>query len=1029
MTDDDLLAENARLAAAAASLAEQAATWRTLAEQQRVQLERLRTAPVVAQAYPLLDRLRRAAGPPARAVADLRRRVRRVTTGPSPLAVVAARQCGPARLRALRASLPPPPTVPDPGGVDVVVPTVRDDVPLDRLVAAVRRAGADVPGAVRVVVVDNGGHHDHLPVAGAAGTDGGADVVRVVGRRDWSFSTAVNAGVAAGTGGVVVLCNDDVVPVDDGWLPALVAALLAPRDGDAGTDEVGAAGARLLHAPRAWPGDGVLDMADQHAGIVLRRDDDGDLQPVNATRAPSPGAPRVRRVLAATGACLALRRRDWDALDGLDETYVFGAEDVDLCVRLARAGRPTVVADRALLLHHEGRTRRASDAAVRHRRQAANWTAFTARHGPWLARHHLLDLLSDQPHTAQRPLQVGITVTRGTTGSRYGDGHTAAALGAALERSGVVVRHLERHRDAWYSATAGLDALVVLHDTFDVRRVARPTLLTVGWVRNWVDRWIHAPWFDALDLRWAASPTIAAAVSEQSGWDCAVVPLATDAARFVPGRGPRDGVLVPVHNWGDDRGVPALVAAVPGLRVVGRGWDDLPDGDRAGPVPWEDLPTVYARARAVVDLSAPHTAGTGSVNARVMDALAAGTPVVSNQPGVRDLFGDDVPVFTGPHDLPAALAAAEDPARVARARATVLAQHTYTARGALLRTHLRDLARRPLVALLTGAPAGTAGDHWGDLPFAAALAVAVRRHGWRAAVLRRDDADGPVARRADVVVHLAGRGGAPTRPGQVNVTWIISHPGEVTDDRLAQDDLVLAASERLVADLRNRLDVPVELLLQATDTRRFRPLARDPRHAHDVVFVGNSKFAGRPIVDMALAAGLAPVVHGRNWERFAAHRHVASTHVPNDELPAVYASAGVVLNDHWPDMRRWGLVSNRVFDVLGCGGTVVSDDLPELRAVFGDLVAVVSDADELAETVARLLARDDAEVAAHRRRARAAVVAAHDVVHRAHRLLELLAPLVGPLTGADVTTTAPPATALPAVPDGADARAGAPDGR
>ena len=55
-----------------------------------------------------------------------------------------------------------------------------------------------------------------------------------------------------------------------------------------------------------------------------------------------------------------------------------------------------------------------------------------------------------------------------------------------------------------------------------------------------------------------------------------------------------------------------------------------------------------------------------------------------------------------------------------------------------------------------------------------------------------------------------------------------------------------------------------------------------------------------------------------------------------EDLPATYRAAGVVLNDHWDEMRREGLLSNRLFDLAGCGARVVSDDVRGLRDVFGD---------------------------------------------------------------------------------------------
>ena len=40
----------------------------------------------------------------------------------------------------------------------------------------------------------------------------------------------------------------------------------------------------------------------------------------------------------------------------------------------------------------------------------------------------------------------------------------------------------------------------------------------------------------------------------------------------------------------------------------------------------------------------------------------------------------------------------------------------------------------------------------------------------------------------------------------------------------------------------------------------------------------------------------------------------------------MYSSAAVVLSDAWPDMEARGFISNRVFDVALCAGTLLSHD-------------------------------------------------------------------------------------------------------
>jgi spore maturation protein CgeB len=52
----------------------------------------------------------------------------------------------------------------------------------------------------------------------------------------------------------------------------------------------------------------------------------------------------------------------------------------------------------------------------------------------------------------------------------------------------------------------------------------------------------------------------------------------------------------------------------------------------------------------------------------------------------------------------------------------------------------------------------------------------------------------------------------------------------------------------------------------------------------------------------------------------------------------LYRTSAVVLNDHWPDMQRAAILSNRVFDVLACGTPIVSDEIADLPAGFSEFV-------------------------------------------------------------------------------------------
>jgi GT2 family glycosyltransferase/glycosyltransferase involved in cell wall biosynthesis len=301
-----------------------------------------------------------------------------------------------------------------------------------------------------------------------------------------------------------------------------------------------------------------------------------------------------------------------------------------------------------------------------------------------------------------------------------------------------------------------------------------------------------------------------------------------------------------------------------------------------------------------------------------------------------------------------------------------------------------DVLRRPRWALRIGSPAGRRGARWGDTSVAATLRQELRAHGTVVRVLHRPDWGGPVDRAADVVVTLKGRGVAPpAAPDQRTVVWIISHPSEVAPGELDAADLVLAGSVPLADHLRRATATPVHVLPQAVDARRFVAGPRDPARTTRLLFLGNSRSVPRPAVMAAVRAGLPLTLVGAGWHRFVPAGLVRATAVPADELPAWYRSADVVLNDHWDEMRAWGLVSNRVLEVLACGGCIVSDALPGLDALVDGAVPTFDDADGLVPVVSALLADPErrAELAA---RGRAAVLAAHTWEHRAATLVALV---------------------------------------
>ncbi|BAU89473.1 family 2 glycosyl transferase [Methylorubrum populi] len=227
--------------------------------------------------------------------------------------------------------------------VSIVIPTAGRDSTIggrsvDLLAACLASLrGTSTYDRIEIVAVDNG---DLRPQTRAA-------IERFEARSvTWDkpvFNVAakMNLGARAAEGTVLVFLNDDISVITPDWIEAMLAQLTIPG--------VGAVGPKLLFE----------DNSLQHAGVVfgeglpdhVRRGFPGDDAGYNGSSLAN------RNVLAVTGACVMVRRADFEAIGGFDEGYAVNYNDIDLCLRLREHNLRTVYCAEARLHHYESRNR------------------------------------------------------------------------------------------------------------------------------------------------------------------------------------------------------------------------------------------------------------------------------------------------------------------------------------------------------------------------------------------------------------------------------------------------------------------------------------------------------------------------------------------------------------------------------------------------------------------------------------------------------------------------------------------------
>ncbi len=820
---------------------------------------------------------------------------------------------------------------------------------------------------------------DELIVVDHASTDVSRDALslleqsasaRVVWKpRNDSFSKSNNDAAAIATRPVLLFLNNDI---------EFIADISRGVERHLRSPDIGAVGIKLydIVEPSSDEASGrdLRTLRLQHLGVWFHPGQARDGYNLVGYDITSAAAHRemfgLHEVAVVTGAALGMRAEDFDSIGGFDEKYYYGTEDVDLCLRVRHAGK-RVVCDRSLeALHVRGYTRftrRGGDASTRF---AANNKHLWGKLGGSLRRDHLRSVVSRDGVYGPPVFRVGLAVTEAGERAVAGDFFTALELGRSLAaHKGVEYVFLSEKED-WYDCN-GLDAVVVMRHDYDLRRVKnqRSGCLFIAWARNHFETWLRQPWLDQFDIFLSSSTLFSGLLLRSHGIRAHSVYIAT-SFREPPNRNAiidHDVVFVG-SRWGGARELEA--ALIPEringtVGIYGAGFGDVPALRPVwrGVVPYADVEGIYHRSQIVVDDANPTTKRWGSPNSRVFDAIAAGAIVLTNSRATSSVLGGTVPVWTDADDLTGKinnLLAADADALAARQASVVKRTHTYAARAQAILDILRDHAESGLrVDILTAVPAHADAELWGDWHFAQALARAFRRKGHAVRVRKLGET---LDRATDVVLGLRGLQRFEPVIGAVNILWIISHPDLVAPEELKQWQHVFVASRRLAKRFAPHA-LSLSVLEQATE---FTPSSlwaarrelKGSRRASGV-FVGNTRGVTREFVASAAKASLEFEVWGQGWEGTALHDRVAGKSIGNNRLGCLYASAPFVLSDHWSDMAREGIVSNRVFDAIAAGGVVITDQVAGIEALDLPNLFVCRNESEIREAAGAAAALSD----------------------------------------------------------------------
>jgi GT2 family glycosyltransferase len=170
---------------------------------------------------------------------------------------------------------------------------------------------------------------------------------------EFNYSAINNYGVSLATGSYLVLLNNDIKIITRDWLEELL--------GHCQQKEVAVAGCKLFYP------DGTI----QHAGIGVGLGGIANNMFTGMDGRYHGYQHRANLQMdysAVTAACMMVKKRIFEEVGGLTEELAVAYNDVDLCLKVQRAGYRVVYTPYAQAYHYESKTRGKEDSPEKQKR-------------------------------------------------------------------------------------------------------------------------------------------------------------------------------------------------------------------------------------------------------------------------------------------------------------------------------------------------------------------------------------------------------------------------------------------------------------------------------------------------------------------------------------------------------------------------------------------------------------------------------------------------------------------------------------
>ncbi len=460
--------------------------------------------------------------------------------------------------------------------------------------------------------------------------------------KNYSFSSSDNFAAQKAQGDILVFMNNDMTIVDDAISAMARTALHS---------DFGLVGIKLWDMPQGLPVEISKSLnVVQHLGVHFRDCHRDNVVEAYETRLSAFWSDEqdLFETPAVTAAMMALTKSDFLMVGGFDEDYFYGQEDVDFCLTHMRSNFKKT----GPLLSHGSYHARVlilyNYSAILNSSLKNYRVVLQQKMGRWMRKKLGEDQIKKSEYLCPKPYSVAMIVSEINFETDKADYFSARELGDAFEKdTGAVVGYFSTNEKE--IDVSGYDTVIGFIDGVDPARLNNlgPSTYLIAWARNWFDRWCERAWVHMYNLLFASSESSRQYMEEVLLRKVHLLRIAA-SNRCIEG-GNKTSMLQSDYCFTDSHfDSPREIAAfldpseIPhNFNLYEHNWESPPEFSNytRGAVIYEDIPSVYASTKLVVDDANIATKKWGSLNCRVFNAIASETMCITNNiTGIQEIF-------------------------------------------------------------------------------------------------------------------------------------------------------------------------------------------------------------------------------------------------------------------------------------------------------------------------------------------------------------------------------------------------------